>query len=253
MKYLGLSILLAAVSLPVSAQEYEVRSEFMYCKLNEGKSIADAVADSKRYGEFSKSAGTKYMQAILTPMHAGNVSDYDYIVWGSWPDGSGMYEEWGSYTNDYPDYLAENHPDALAAGTCHTSVAVFNAGVTHTRIPYEERDRRQPHQFSRCSLRDGASMDAVYSAAEQNKKQMDEAGFKGWGIHYFFPYLGFDSDLSYDFVKMNHWYSFEARGDMANKWTDFVGENPQIEGRMAELVDCHSSRSFVGEMTFNNW
>ena len=56
MKYLGSSVLLAVISMSVNAQEYEVRSEFMYCKLNEGKAIADAIADSKRYGAFSKSA-----------------------------------------------------------------------------------------------------------------------------------------------------------------------------------------------------
>ena len=113
MKYLVSSVLLAVISMGVNAQEYEVRSEFMYCKLNEGKAIADAIADSKRYGAFSKSEGTKYMQAVLTPMHAGDTSEYDYIVWGTWPDGAAMYEEWGSYANNYPSYLAEKHPNAI--------------------------------------------------------------------------------------------------------------------------------------------
>ena len=253
MKYLVSSVLLAVISMSVNAQEYEVRSEFMYCKLNEGKAIADAIADSKRYGAFSKSEGTKYMQAVLTPMHAGDASEYDYIVWGTWPDGEAMYEEWGSYANNYPSYLAEKHPNASSAGSCHTTIAVFNAGVTHTRIPAEERDLRQPFQFARCSLKEGASIESLYAAAEKNKAQTDAAGFKGWGIHYFFPYLGFDKDLPYDFVQMNHWYSFEARGDMASKWRDFVTKNPEIQGRMEELVSCHSQRSFVGEMTFNNW
>ena len=40
---------------------------------------------------------------------------------------------------------------------------------------------------------------------------------------------------------------------MANKWRDFVAKNPEVEARMEELVSCHSPRSFVGEMTFNNW
>ena len=33
-------------------------------------------------------------------MHAGEF-EYDYVLWGSWPDGQSMYEEWGSYLNDY--------------------------------------------------------------------------------------------------------------------------------------------------------
>ncbi|MEL0006438.1 MAG: hypothetical protein VW686_03805, partial [Luminiphilus sp.] len=63
-----LLIALTLLAFNVQAQEYEVRSEFMYCTLNDGKTIEDAIAQSARYGEFSKAAGTKYNQAVLTPM-----------------------------------------------------------------------------------------------------------------------------------------------------------------------------------------
>ena len=48
-----------------------MRSEFTFCKLNEGKNLMDVMAQSERYGEFSKEAGTQYLQVVLTPMHAG--------------------------------------------------------------------------------------------------------------------------------------------------------------------------------------
>ena len=41
---------------------------------------------------------------------------------------------------------------------------------------------------------------------------MKAAGFEGWGTHVFTPYLGFEPDWPYDYVQMNHWYTFEHRG-----------------------------------------
>ena len=44
---------------------------------------------------------------------------------------------------------------------------------------------------------------------------MKAAGFEGWGTHVFTPYLGFEPDWPYDYVQMNHWYTFEHRGKTA--------------------------------------
>lgn len=253
MRHLFLVLLAALCSVTVQAQEYENRSEFFFCNLNEGKTMADVVAQSEAYGKFSKDMGTKYAQAIMTPMHAGDTSDYDYILWGTWPDGEAMYEEWGSYANGYGGWSASNSaetPDG-EAGSCHRSIAMFNMGVTHNRIPMDERDEKQPIQFAQCSLKEGATMAQLYAQAAANKEKMDEGGFKGWGIHYFFPYLGFD-DVDYDFVQMNHWYSYKARGHMANNWGDFVAENPEIASDIQLLVSCSGSNSFVSQMVFNN-
>ena len=89
MRFLLAGLMLLA--LGAQAQEYEVRSEFMYCKLNEGKTIQDVIAQSERYGDFSKEAGSQYLQVVLTPMHAGVNNPYDYVMWGQWPDGQSMY------------------------------------------------------------------------------------------------------------------------------------------------------------------
>ena len=68
MKYL-IAMLVMLCGVTAQAQEYEIRSEFMACKLNEGKTLRDAIEQSRRYGEFSAAAGTQYMQAVLTPIH----------------------------------------------------------------------------------------------------------------------------------------------------------------------------------------
>lgn len=70
-------LIAALLSMTVQAQEYEARSEFFFCSLNEGKTMEDVVAQSEAYGKFSTDMGTKYAQAILTPMHAGDTTNYD--------------------------------------------------------------------------------------------------------------------------------------------------------------------------------
>ena len=92
---------LVIIAAGAQAQEYEARAEFMYCNLNDGKTIQDVIEQSQQYGEFSKEAGSQYLQVMLTPMHAGVNNPYDYVIWGQWPNGQAMYNEWGSYTNDY--------------------------------------------------------------------------------------------------------------------------------------------------------
>ena len=84
---LGLMIVAAGTQ----AQEYEARSDFMYCNLNDGKTIQDVIEQSQQYGEFSKEAGSEDLQVMLTPMHAGTSNPYDYVIWGQGPNGQAMY------------------------------------------------------------------------------------------------------------------------------------------------------------------
>ena len=244
--------LLATTSL--HAQEAEMRSEFMYCKLKDGKTMDDVRAQSKRYGEFSKEQGTNYAQAIMMPMHAGDTSGFDYILWGTWPDGAAMYEEWGSFANGYGGWVEENSDGSSggAVSDCNRSYATFDSLVSRVAIPAEERDAKRPVQFSNCSLKDGVTIDQVYAQAAINRDAMEEGGFSGWATSYLFPYMGFDGNQSFDFVLANYWYSFESRAYMANNWLEFVEDNPEIEGKMQLLVSCQGSRSFVYESTFNN-
>ena len=194
----------------IEAQEYTWRSEFFWCKLNPGKTVQDVVAENKKYGEFSKSQGTQYMQAVMVPMHAGDQSDYDYIIWGSWPDGESMYKEWGSYANDYEDWTGNQDEDSSAssAGKCFHQVAMFNHAVAHNRIPWEERDQRTPIQFSNCKFTKQGNLEKLVKQYAREQKALDAFGFKGWGSHVFVPYLGFTDEFDADYVAMNHWYSF---------------------------------------------
>ena len=48
-------VVLVSLAFGAHSQEYEARSEFTYCTLNEGKTLEDVIEQSEFYGDFRKS------------------------------------------------------------------------------------------------------------------------------------------------------------------------------------------------------
>ena len=233
----------------VAQDMVEMRSEFFYCSLNEGKTMADVTAQSKAYGEFSKREGTQYTQAIMTPMHAGE-ADYDYITWGTWPNGKAMYDEWGSFAKNY-----ENAAEVVtggAAGTCRNTISTFFNLVARIPMEADLRDAKRPTQFSRCTLNEDVTLEQVAAQERENVAKMKDAGFKGLAIAYHLPYMGFTGAEDFDFVMNYYWYSFDARAHAAQNYGAFVAENPDVQESMDALISCEGTSSFVFETMFNN-
>jgi len=253
MKWLLSTILGLLFSITTLAQEYEVRAEFLYCKLNDGKTLDDVIAESEQYGRFSESVGGQYQQSIMRPMHAGDTSGYDYIIWGQWPTGEQMYKEWGSFVNDYRTWRDAQGIKSDPAGTCEISLAMFNTATAHSRIPASEREEWQPFQFSWCRLREGKALSDVIAAQTANKTLMVESGFVGWGTHVMTPYLGFDANWGYDYVQMNHWYNFQSRGYMADNWLAFLSEHPEVARLNDANAQCEANRSFAVKSVFSTF
>ena len=252
-KYLLSGFLLSIISIHINSADYEMRSEFIYCNLNDGKTLNDAAEQAREYGKFSEAAGTKYIQSMLVPIHAGQ-HDYDYILWGSWPDGKAMYQEWGSYLNDYDESFTTMDEDSSSesASECKSRVAAFHTGVISNTKNMSDPDKRKPVQFAGCTLKDGVSLNDVHEFIEKDGKLMTEFGFTGWARGTFSPYLGFKPDYPYDFVDMIFWHSFDERGNMANNYGDFVEKHPDIESGYNDLVECAPSNSFYNELMFDN-
>ena len=252
-KYLLSGFLLLIISIHINSADYEMRSEFIYCNLNDGKTLNDAAEQAREYGKFSEAAGTKYIQSMLVPIHAGQ-HDYDYILWGSWPDGKAMYQEWGSYLNDYDESFTTMDEDSSSesASECKSRVAAFHTGVISNTKNMSDPDKRKPVQFAGCTLKDGVSLNDVHEFIEKDGKLMTEFGFTGWARGTFSPYLGFKPDYPYDFVDMIFWHSFDERGNMANNYGDFVEKHPDLESGYNDLVECAPSNSFYNELLFNN-
>jgi len=255
MKKIFLSILTAGlISSFLVAEEYQYRSEFIYCNLNDGKTIDDAVKDSKEYGEFVKQVGSKYKQYILVPMHAGETK-YDYILWGTWPDGQAMYEEWGSYLNDFDEsFISIDEDDGQeSAGKCYSRIAMFNNGVTYNKVEKSLWDKRTPIQFAGCKLKSGATLESVHESIIQGSQKAADYGFSGWGRNTFVPYMGFNQDYPYDFVDMIFWSSFKSRGFMAKNYQDYINSNPGVDDGYSDLASCGPSKSFYVEKLFSNF
>ena len=252
-KYLLSGFLLSIISIHINSADYEMRSEFIYCNLNDGKTLNDAAEQAREYGKFSEAAGTKYIQSMLVPIHAGQ-HDYDYILWGSWPDGKAMYQEWGSYLNDYDESFTTMDEDSSSesASECKSRVAAFHTGVISNTKNMSDPDKRKPVQFAGCTLKDGVSLSDVHEFIEKDGKLMTEFGFTGWARGTFSPYLGFKPDYPYDFVDMIFWHSFDERGNMANNYGDFVEKHPDLESGYNDLVECAPSNSFYNELLFDN-
>ena len=252
-KYLLSGFLLSIISIHINSADYEMRSEFIYCNLNDGKTLNDAAEQAREYGKFSEAAGTKYIQSMLVPIHAGQ-HDYDYILWGSWPDGKAMYQEWGSYLNDYDESFTTMDEDSSSesASECKSRVAAFHTGVISNTKNMSDPDKRKPVQFAGCTLKDGVSLNDVHEFIEKDGKLMTEFGFTGWARGTFSPYLGFKPDYPYDFVDMIFWHSFDERGNMANNYGDFVEKHPDLESGYNDLVECAPSNSCYNELLFDN-
>ena len=165
-----------------------------------------------------------------------------------------MYDEWGSYLNDYDESFTTMDEDSSSesASECKSRIAAFHTGVISNTKDMSDPDNRRPVQFSGCSLKDGVSIEDVHKYMEEDGKLMTKFGFTGWSRGTFSPYLGFEPDYPYDFVDMIFWHSFDERGNMANNYGDFVEKYPDIESDYSDLVECAPSSSFYNELLFDN-
>ena len=159
MRFLPIFLIFSLSEMIVAetSEQYVVRSEFMFCKYNEGKGYNDVVEQSKQYQKFLEEKGLKYTRYVMTPIWAGK-QEYDYILSGNWPDGQEQYREWGAYLNEYPQWLAEQDIDVSQAGTCSASVSMRNHAVMRIRINQDDYDRINFVALRNCNFTETASM-----------------------------------------------------------------------------------------------
>ena len=203
-----------------TSEQYVDRSEFMFCKLNDGKSYQDVVAEQLPYEKFLRERGLKYNRLNLLPIWDNN-AEYDYVMWGNWPDGMEQYKEWGAYMNDYPQWASDNGIPAQTAGKCENIISMMNHGVFHIRTPQEDRDERAFSDWRQCKLKPNADMVKLKSIFAKMEQAARDFGAEGYGIHFFTPYRGFQEKPPFDFLMMHHWYSAEDRAKGVEQWPEW--------------------------------
>lgn len=236
-----------------TSEQYVVRSEFMFCKLNQGNTYDDVVAEQLNYEQFLLEKGLQYNRANFLPIWDNN-AEFDYVMWGNWPDGQEQYKEWGAYLNDYPEWAKDNGP-ATSAGTCGNYISMINHAVFHIRTPVEERDERSFTDWRYCKLKktgDIAKLKQVFADIEQAARDF---GSEEYGIHFFTPYRGFrDAEADWDFIMMHHWYNAEERSKGVAQWPewrDYLEKTGLIRERNKHIDSCSAADTYQMDWVFS--
>ncbi len=239
-----LSYCLNGYSASQLSTQDESYNEYFFCHLNDGKNLDDVRNQAKEYGAFAKSAGSKYSQAMLIPMHAGDTEGTDYILSGRWPNATEMNREWKSFSNEY------NGPSVSAAGTCPRSYLFRDTKLAHRPMPQDQRDMKMPFEYLSCNYVEGADRDDLLELYRAIETASLEFGLDGWGIHLLEPDTGFDEDYTADFTLLRHWYSFDKRAEIMEKWPAWLGflSKSGLPKKFAATLSCKNSKTWLNEL-----
>lgn len=241
MRYLFLFMLcFISFNANATSDQYTIRTEFSFCKYKDGKGQNDVAKYEKEYEKFLSKNGLKYSKAVLTPIIAGE-TDYDFVLWGSWPNGVEMYKEYGAYINDYKN--TQENPSI-----CTGAYAVINTGARHLRIPREEYDKVQFVEFANCTFTKDASFQELLKISAEHESLVEEFGYGGYGVHYLRPYRGFDDDFPYDMIRMAHWYNRDKRAENVQKgpaMRQFI-QGKGIPDKYAKHIESCGNRKVFG-------
>lgn len=242
----GTLIVLLFVALDAFAQETDenVRMEYILCKLKDGYTMDDVIADSKEYGEKVAADGSMYNQYLMRPLIVGErLEGITHVLAGVWPNGQEMYKEYGNYVNKYMDEDDDN------PHTCRISFATMDHIIVNASNENEPMDERFPVQLSDCKLKDGISLEHAVAVQKEVAAATVEEGLDGYGVHFQVPYLGFQ-DTEYDFMSLAWWQSYEHRGNMAQNYYKIGDEYGQ---KMSAVASCENSRAYFAEVLFTTW
>lgn len=240
-------LLFMCLALDAVAQETDenVRMEYILCKLKDGFTFDDVIADSKEYGEKVAADGSMYNQYLMRPLINGErLEGITHILVGMWPNGQEMYKEYGNYVNRHMDEDEGDDPH-----TCSITFATMDHIVVNASRENEPMDTRFPVQLADCNLKDGVTLEHAVSVQKEVEAATIEAGMDGYGIHFQVPYLGFENS-EYDFLTLAWWQSYEHRGNMAQNYYKIGDEYGQ---KMNAVASCKNSRAYFGELLFSTW
>ena len=246
---LSLFIFIDNVQAQTSEQRV-YRSEFMFCNYNEGNTYQDVLAEQAPYKMFLEENGLEYNRLNLMPIWDNN-AEYDYVMWGNWPNGEMQYKEWGAYMNDYPAWAEENGVTNNVAGDCKNYISMMNHRVLYTSTG--EYDDRMFSDWRQCTLKpraDMAKLKAVYAEMEQLARDRGEGGY---AIHFFTPYRGIQ-DAPYDFLMSYIWFTAEARSAGVSNWPEWnalMEEKGLYKERDKHIESCTDADTYQLDWVFS--
>ncbi|MDZ7717938.1 MAG: hypothetical protein U5K72_03835 [Balneolaceae bacterium] len=238
-------ILLIAAEAVAQETEENVRMEYILCKLKDGSTFDDVIADAKEYGEKVAADGSKYNQYLMRPLINGErLEGITHILVGEWPNGEEMYKEYGNYVNRHMDDDNDENPDI-----CGITFATMDHIVVNAARENEPIDTRFPVQLADCTLKEGVSMEHAVAVQKEIAEATIAEGMDGYGVHFQMPYLGFEN-VEHDFMSLVWWQSYQHRGNMAQNYYKIANEHGD---KMNAVASCENSRAYFAEELFRTW
>jgi len=237
-------IMMVAADAVAQETEENVRMEYILCKLNDGSTFDDVIANAKEYGEKVQADGSQYNQYLMRPLIVGErLEGITHILVGEWPNGQEMYKEYGNYVNNHMD------DDEDSPHTCRISFATMDHIVVNASRENEPMDERFPVQLADCNLKDGVTIEHAVEVQKEIAEATIAEGMDGYGVHFQIPYLGFE-DVEHDFMSVAWWQSYQHRGDMAQNYYKIANEHGQ---KMNAVASCENPRAYFAELLFRTW
>lgn len=213
--------------------------ELFACTFNEGKGPKDLTAAIDKWNEWADKDGLdSYSAWTLTPYYYGPEQEFDFLWLGAGKDAIALGKAQDAYLTE----------DAgLRAG--------FNSAIScNAHVKYASIQFKPPKQgatpgnsvltFSDCSLKEGASWDAVNAASVEWSKHLSEAGSEAGIWHWYPAYGGGDEDFDFKWLESHE--NFAALGADFESYGNGGGYKV-AGGLFGELLDCDSNRAYLAK------
>jgi len=236
----GLSLL--AGSAVVSAQDEQmlvIPVELFTCNYNDGKGSGDLDKVIDKWNAWADKSGIDdYAAWTLTPYYFGQEQEFDVIWLGAGKDAVALGEAQDAY-------LAESSGLHAAFNEVISCDAHSNfASINHKAPPKGETPKNSVLTFSDCSLKEGASFDALGAAMGEWTAHLANAGSTA-GIWHWYPVYGGGSE-EYSFKWLEGFKNMAELGADYERYGN--GGGVATSGRLfGHLIDCDSSRAYVAK------
>ena len=236
----GLSLL--AGSAVVSAQDEQmlvIPVELFTCNYNDGKGSGDLDKVIDKWNAWADKSGIDdYAAWTLTPYYFGQEQEFDVIWLGAGKDAVALGEAQDAY-------LAESSGLHAAFNEVISCDAHSNfASINHKAPPKGETPKNSVLTFSDCSLKEGASFDALGAAMGEWTAHLANAGSTA-GIWHWYPVYGGGGE-EFDFKWLEGFKNFAELGKDYESMGN--GRGYETSGRLfGDLLDCDSTRAYIAQ------
>ena len=241
MKYINkfLLTLLLSVSYTITAEPPFFPMEAYSCNYNKAKDLADYLDVAEDWNEYADDVSMAYNSWVLTPHYFSQDYDADVYWIGFSPTWKQMSEAQQAMTVGEGAKLNERF---LKVVDCD-SHSIWE--IDNVRASSDLGDGVLSLQD--CSLKEGASYEALLAADKKWNAMLDASGFEG-GLGRWYPGAGISTDYDYDFLFAIVQDDLVSMGEMVDSRVN-GGGNQRSQEVYGDLVSCENERTYIATAT----